>query len=99
MALTGWLDAFRTLYLKPGRVGSPLPLLYHGGKLPEYTPQAKANIDAGPCRHEIAKPATWAEKNAAPGAFYGWCLLLKPGERLTAGNFEPGDFGLPRAAE
>ena len=99
MALTGWLDAFRTLYLKPGRAGSPLPLIYDGGKLPEYTPQAKANIDAGACRHEIAKPATWAEKNAALGAFYGWCLLLKPGERLTAGNFEPGDFGLPRAAE
>lgn len=97
MALTGWLDAFRTLYLKPGRVGTPLPLIYHGGKAPGYTAAAKANIDAGSCRKAIARPATWDEKNAAPGAFYGWCLLLKPGGRMTAGNFEPGDFGLPDA--
>lgn len=95
MALMGWLDAFRTLYLTPSRTGNPLPLLYDGGKAPSYTPAAKANIDAGACRNEIAKPATWREKNAAPGAYYGWCLLMKPGAPLTAGNFEPGDFGRP----
>lgn len=95
MALTGWLDAFRTLYLKPGRVGTPLPLIYPDGKLPAYTPAAKANVDAGACRKAIARPATWDEKNAAPRTFYGWCLLLKPGQPLTEGNFAPGDYGLP----
>ena len=95
MALTGWLDAFRTLYLRPGRVGVPLPLIYRDGKTPEYTAKARENIDAGACRHAIAEPATWAEKNAAPDAYYGMCLLLKPGPRPTAGNFGPEDFGLP----
>ena len=95
MALTGWLDAFRTLYLRPGRVGNPIPMIYHGGTTPEYTVQARANIDAGACRHEIARPAEWAEKNAAPDVYYGMCLLLKPGPRLTATNFAPGDYGLP----
>lgn len=93
MAMMGWLDAFRTLYLTPARTGSPIPFLYDGGRAPDYTPAARANIDAGACRHAIAKPTTWAEKNAAPGAYYGWCLLLKPGAPLTAGNFGPTDFG------
>ena len=39
------------------------------------SPASKANIDAGICRREIAKPATWAEKNAATGAYYSWRLL------------------------
>ena len=95
MALTGWLDAFRTLYLKPARTGTPLPLIYDGLQTPAYTPAAKANIDAGPCEKSIARPATWAQKNAAPDAYYGWCLLLKPGPALTATNFGPGDYGLP----
>ena len=95
MALTGWLDAFRTLYLRPGRVGNPIPMIYHDGKTPEYTAQARANLDAGECRHAIAQPAEWAEKNAAPDAYYGMCLLLKPGPRLTATNFAPSDYGLP----
>ncbi|MFK4002666.1 alpha/beta hydrolase [Qipengyuania sp. NPDC077563] len=95
MALTGWLDAFRTLYLTPARTGSPIPFLYHGGTPPAYTPAARANLDAGKCRPEIARPTDWVEKNAAPGAYYGWCLLMKPGASLTAGNFGPGDFGMP----
>ncbi|WP_181443401.1 alpha/beta hydrolase-fold protein [Porphyrobacter sp. YT40] len=93
MALMGWLDAFRTLYLTPARTGSPIPFLYDGGRALGYTAGARANLDAGTCRHAIARPATWAEKNAAPGAFYGWCLLMKPGAALTAGNFGPDDFG------
>lgn len=93
MALMGFLDAFRTLYLTPARTGSPIPFLYDGGRAPDYSTAARANLDAGACRHAIAKPATWAEKNAAPGAYYGWCLLMKPGAALTAGNFEPKDFG------
>lgn len=93
MALMGWLDAFRTLYLTPARTGNPVPFLYEGGRAPEYTAAARANLDAGACRHEIARPATWAEKNASPGAYYGWCLLMKPGVPLTAGNFGPSDFG------
>jgi predicted alpha/beta superfamily hydrolase len=99
MALMGWLDAFRTLYLTPSRTGNPIPFLYENDTAPGYTTAAKANIDAGSCSHEIAKPATWAEKNAAPNAFYGWCLLMKPGVPLTAGNFEPGDFGVPDSRE
>lgn len=95
MALMGWLDAFRTLYLTPARTGSPVPFLYDGGRPPAYTAAARANLDAGACRHEIARPASWAEKNAAPGAYYGWCLLMKPGVPLTAGNFGPNDFGRP----
>jgi|JI6StandDraft_1071083.scaffolds.fasta_scaffold54985_3 predicted alpha/beta superfamily hydrolase len=93
MALMGWLDAFRTLYLTPARTGSPIPFLYDSGRAPDYTPSARANIDAGACRREIARPTTWAEKNSAPGAYYGWCLLMKPGARITAGNIGPGDFG------
>ncbi|WP_187336124.1 alpha/beta hydrolase [Novosphingopyxis iocasae] len=96
MALMGWLDAFRTLYLKPARTGNPVPFVYHGGKAPDYTAAARANLDAGACRAEIARPASWSEKNAAPGGYYGWCLLMKPGLPLTAGNFGPGDFGHPK---
>ena len=99
MALMGWLDAFRTLYLTPSRTGNPIPFLYENDTAPSYTAAAKANIDAGSCNRETAKPATWAEKNAAPGAFYGWCLLIKPGVPLTAGNFEPSDFGTPGSSE
>jgi uncharacterized protein len=99
MALMGWLDAFRTLYLTPARTGTPIPFLYDRGIAPSYTSAAKANIDAGACRHEIARPATWAEKNAAPAAYYGWCLLMKPGVSLTAGNFGPNDFGRPISEE
>ncbi len=93
MALMGWLDAFRTLYLTPTRTGSPLPFLYDGSRAPDYTSAARANLDAGACRPAIAKSVTWAEKNDAPSAYYGWCLLLKPGGPLTAGNFGPDDFG------
>lgn len=93
MALTGWLDAFRTLYLTPARTGSPIPFLYDSGRAPGYSAAARANLDAGACKHAIAKPTTWTEKNAAPNAYYGWCLLMKPGAPLTAGNFGPNDFG------
>ena len=96
MALTGWLDAFRTLFLTPTRTGTPLPLIFPDGKLPEYSAKARENIDAGACRREIAQPATWAEKNAAPEAFYGMCLLLKPGGAITAGNMTLADYGLPK---
>lgn len=93
MALTGWLDAFRTLYLQPGRTGSSLPLVYADGTPPAKSAAVQANLDAGDCRHDIARPVTYTEKNAAPDAWYAWCVLMKPGERITAGNFGPEDFG------
>lgn len=95
MALTGWLDAFRTLYLTPSRTGIPLPLIYDGGEVPAYSTRAKANIDAGACRRSLAMPVTFEEKNSAPSAYYGMCVLMKPGQRMTAGNFTIADFGLP----
>lgn len=95
MALTGWLDAFRTLYLRPSRTGNSLPLVHEAFEAPVYSATARANLDAGTCRHEIARPVTFDEKNSAPSAFYGMCVLMKPGPRLTAGNFGPADFGLP----
>ena len=95
MALTGWLDAFRTLYLTPARSGSPLPLIYDNFTAPAYSKAARDNIDAGTCRPAIAAATTFEEKNSAPSAFYGRCLLMKAGPRLTAGNFSLADFGLP----
>ena len=95
MALTGWLDAFRTFYLKPARVGNPMTLVHHDFQPPAYTAQARANIDAGACRREIAQPVSFTEKNAASGAWHGMCVLMKPGVAPTAGNFTPADYGLP----
>jgi len=94
MALTGWLDAFRTLYLIPSRSGSPLPLVYDNFEAPTYSTEARANLDAGTCRHAIATAVTFEEKNSAPAAYYGRCLLMKPGQNLTAGNFALGELGL-----
>lgn len=96
MALTGWLDAFRTLYLIPSRTGSPLPLIYEDFTAPKYTAEARENLDAGKCRREIAEPVRFAEKNAFPDNFYGLCVLMKPGHAITAGNFTPSDFGRPK---
>lgn len=93
MALTGWLDAMRTLYLTPARSGSPLTLLYEDFKAPSYTPEARANLDAGKCRREIATPLTFAQKNAADRHYYGMCLLMKPGAEITAGNLTARDIG------
>ncbi|MEA1015057.1 alpha/beta hydrolase [Sphingosinicella sp. LY1275] len=93
MALTGWLDAMRTLYLTPARSGSPLTLLYDGFRKPEYTPEAQKNVDAGPCTRAIAEPVTFKEKNRRANELYGMCLLMKPGSEITAGNLKPGDFG------
>ncbi len=93
MALISWLDAMRTLYLTPSRTGLPLTLLYDNFALPHYSGPAKSNIAAGKCTHEIAKPAKFVEKRAAPSAFFGMCLLMKPGSEITAGNFDITDFG------
>ena len=93
MALISWLDAFRTLYLLPGRTGNSLPLAYDDGQKPEVSAEARTNLDAGDCRHAIAKPVTYSKKNANPESYYAWCLLMKPGSEITAGNFEIGDFG------
>ena len=94
MALTGWLDAFRTLYLTPSRSGNPLPLIYNDLQAPEYSAEARANIDAGACRPAIATAVTFEEKNSAPAAYYGRCLLMKPGPQMTAGNFGLDEFGV-----
>lgn len=93
MALISWLDAMRTLYLTPSRAGLPLTLLYEGFEMPEYNQAVKRNIAAGKCADQIAKPATFVEKSAAPSAFFGMCLLIKPGSEITAGNFTIADFG------
>jgi predicted alpha/beta superfamily hydrolase len=93
MALTSWLDAMRTLYLTPSRTGMPLGLLYEGFKAPEYTPQVRANLDAGACTRANALPVTFDEKNRRARELYGMCVLMKPGSPITAGNFGPGDFG------
>lgn len=94
MALTGWLDAFRTLYLTPSRTGIPLSLIYDDFQTPTYSEEVQANIDAGPCRRASALPITFQQKNAAPAAYYGQCVLMKPGQEITAGNFALEDFGL-----
>lgn len=93
MALTGWLDAMRTLYLTPARSGSPLTLIYPGFEAPRYTPEARANLHAGKCRREIATPLTFGKKNADDRRYYGMCLLMKPGAEMTAGNIGPADLG------
>lgn len=93
MALISWLDAMRTLYLTPSRTGAAGTMNYPDFKLPKYTDAARANLDAGTCRREIAIPVTFAQKNAAIGEYYGMCVLMKPGPEITAGNFELEDFG------
>ncbi|MDQ3627081.1 MAG: alpha/beta hydrolase-fold protein [Verrucomicrobiota bacterium] len=93
MALISWLDAMRTLYLTPVRTGIALPLIYEGLKKPPYTPEVRANIDAGPCTRAIAKPLTFEEKNRRARELFGMCVLMKPGSEITAGNFGPADFG------
>ena len=95
MALISWLDAMRTLYLTPSRSGSPLTLLYEGFEKPQYTPEVRANLDAGKCTRAIAKPITFEEKNRREREQYGMCLLMKPGPKITAGNMSPPDFGRP----
>lgn len=93
MALISWLDAMRTLYLTPARTGSPLSLLYDDFRRPGYTADVRKNLDAGACKRAIAMPVTFAEKNRRTAELYGMCVLMKPGSEITAGNFEPGDFG------
>ena len=95
MALISWLDAMRTLYLRPSRSGSPLTLLYERFEKPQYSPQVRANLDAGECTHAIAKPVTFDQKNRRERELYGMCLLMKPGPKITAGNMSPADFGRP----
>ena len=96
MALISWLDAMRTLYLTPARSGSPLTLIYENYARPQYTPEARANLDAGPCTRANAQPITFEEKNRRERELYGMCVLMKPGSALTAGNFRPEDFGRNR---
>ena len=93
MALTGWLDAMRTLYLTPARTGTALGLVHNGYATPAYTPEVRDNLDAGTCRRAIAKPLSFAEKNARPDDYFGMCVLMKPGPATTAGNLTAGDFG------
>ncbi|MBK9470962.1 MAG: alpha/beta hydrolase [Burkholderiales bacterium] len=95
MALTGWLDAMRTLYLTPSRTGSSLHLVFEDFERPPYTPQVRANLDAGACTPAIAVPVTFAEKNRRAAELYGMCVLMRPGVEITAGNMEAADFGRP----
>ena len=93
MALISGLDAMRTLYLTPVRTGSPLSLIYPDFATPEYTPEVRANLDAGACTRAIAEPMTFAEKNRRNRELYGMCVLMKPGAEITAGNMKPADYG------
>lgn len=93
MALISWLDAMRTLYLTPVRTGIALGLLYDDYKKPEYTPEVRANLDAGACTRANAKAMTFEEKNRRARELFGMCLLMKPGSKITAGNMGPADFG------
>ena len=96
MALISWLDAMRTFYLTPSRVGSPLSLIYEDFARPEYSAAARANLDAGRCTRAIAQPVTFEEKNGRASELYGMCVLMKPGTPITAGNLKQGDFGRSR---
>ena len=96
MALISWLDAMRTLYLTPVRTGIALGLLYDDYKKPAYTPEVRANLDAGACTRANAKAMTFEEKNRRARELFGMCLLMKPGSKTTAGNMGPADFGRDR---
>ena len=99
MALISWLDAFRALYLLPARTGNSMAMVY-GETVPTKPtvgPLAQANLAAGDCRREIARPVTFEQKNATPSDYYAWCLLMKPGSQPTAGNMGPEDYGRPSA--
>ncbi len=93
MALISWLDAMRTLYLTPSRTGIPLTLIYEDFKKPDYSPAVRANVDAGKCTRDIARPVTFEEKNRNADELFGMCVLMKPGSKITAGNMAPADFG------
>ena len=93
MALISWLDAMRTLYVTPTRMGSPLSLIYENFARPQYTPEVRANLDVGSCTRANALPITFAERNRRARELYGMCVLTKPGQLPTAGNFRPEDFG------
>lgn len=95
MALISWLDAMRIMFLTPSRSGTPLPLIYEGGKVPAYTPAVRNNLDAGSCRRAIAQPLTFEEKNKRAKELFGMCLLMKPGPKITSGNMTTADFGVP----
>jgi hypothetical protein len=62
MALMGWLEAMRTLYLTPARSGSPLTLLNEGFEKRGYSAEARANLDAGKCTRAIAKAVTFDDR-------------------------------------
>jgi hypothetical protein len=94
MALISWLDAMRIMFLTPSRSGTPLPLIYEGGKVPAYTPAVRNNLDAGSCRRAIAQPLTFEEKNKRAKELFGMCLLMKPGPKITSGNMTTADFGV-----
>lgn len=93
MALVSWLDAMRTLYLTPSRTGSPLSLIYRDFKKPDYTAEVRANLGAGACSRANALALTFEEKNRRAEELYGMCVLMKPGSEISAGNFEPADYG------
>ena len=93
MALTSWLDAMRTLYLTPSRTGIPLSLLYKDFEKPEHSAAVRANIASGACTRANALPVTFEEKNRRAEELYGMCVLMKPGSKVTKGNFTLADFG------
>ena len=93
MALISWLDAMRTLYVTPTRMGSPLSLIYDDFTRPPYTPEVRTNLDVGSCTRANALPITFEERNRRARELFGMCVLTKPGTLPTAGNFRPEDFG------
>lgn len=72
------LDAFRTLYPKPWRPGSPLPWLFIG-EMPKLSPEAEADKKIE-CTTDRARPVTFAEVNANPGKWEALCVLPPLGQ-------------------
>lgn len=72
------LDALRTLYPQPWRLGSPLPWL-HIGEMPALS-QAAQGDKKTPCTPERARRVTLAEVNADERKWEALCILTPLGQ-------------------
>jgi hypothetical protein len=72
------LDALRTLYPKPWRLGSPLPWL-HIGEVRPLSPEAEADKMI-PCTAERAHRVTFAEIEADPQRWEAFCVMPPLGQ-------------------
>lgn len=84
------LDAFRTLYGQPTRLGAPTAAwwIFEQDPPPPLTPEAEADIARGTCTLDDAQRITIAEHNADRDRWNGMCVLAPLGpQRMTRGNF------------